>query len=108
MKKFIYAIAAGALMASCIQQGLDAEGQKAWDNFKEISATFETTEIAYDTYETAEDFNAACKAWSEATQAMAPYMLSMTSEQLDSLNQINAQAQPSDDTEEASEEEEEE
>ena len=49
MKKFIYAIAAGALMASCIQQGLDAEGQKAWDNFKEISATFETTEIAYDT-----------------------------------------------------------
>ena len=121
MKKVIFSFAIAAMMASCIQQGLSAEGQQAWEKFKELSATFETTTTAYDTYETADEFNAACAAWSEATQAMMPYMLDLTPEQLDSLNkmtdqvgavvkqiqeEVNAPAEPADE-EEADEEAEE-
>ena len=91
MKKVLISFAIVAIMASCIQQGLDAEGQKAWEKFKELSATFETTTTAYDTYETADDFNAACEAWSAATRALEPYMIDMKPEQLDSCNQIMEQ-----------------
>jgi hypothetical protein len=86
MKKVIFSFAIVAMMASCIQKGLNAEGQKAWEKFKELSATFESTTTAYDTYETQEDFNAACAAWSEASKDMSAYLFDMTPEQLDSFN----------------------
>ena len=120
MKKIIFTFAIAAMMASCIQKGLNDEGQQAWEKFKEISATFESTTTAYDTYETAEDFNAACAAWSKATEDMSTYLLDMTPEQLDSFNvtveqvgavvkqiqkEVNAPAEPAE--EEASEEAEE-
>ena len=120
MKKIIFSIAIVTMLASCIQQGLNAEGQKAWDKFKELSATFETTTTAYDNYETEEDFNAACAAWSKAVDDMAIYVIDLTPEQLDSFNvmaetvgatvkqvqaEVNAPAEPADDEEEVEEEE---
>ena len=119
MKKVIFSFAIVAMMASCIQKGLNAEGQKAWEKFKEISATFESTTTAYDTYETQEDFNAACAAWSKAVDDMAPYVIDLYPEQLDSFNvtvekvgavvkqvqdDVNAPAEPAEE-EEAVEEE---
>jgi len=114
MKKVIFSFAIAAMMASCIQKGLNEEGQKAWEKFKEISATFESTTTAYDTYETQEDFNAACAAWSKAVDDMAPYVIDLYPEQLDSFNvmsetvgatvkqvqaEVNAPAEPVDEEE---------
>ena len=119
MKKIIFSIAIVTMLASCIQQGLNAEGQKAWDKFKELSATFETTTTAYDNYETEEDFNAACAAWSKAVDDMAIYVIDLTPEQLDSFNvmaetvgatvkqvqeEVNAPAEPAEGEEEVEEE----
>ena len=120
MKKVIFSFAIAAMMASCIQKGLNAEGQKAWEKFKEISATFESTTTAYDTYETQEDFNAACAAWSKAVDDMAPYVIDLYPEQLDSFNvtvekvgavvkqvqdDVNAPAEPAEEEEAVEEEE---
>ena len=120
MKKVIFSFAIVAMMASCIQKGLNAEGQKAWEKFKEISATFESTTTAYDTYETQEDFNAACAAWSKAVDDMAPYVIDLYPEQLDSFNvtvekvgavvkqiqeDVNAPAEPTEEEEAVEEEE---
>ena len=120
MKKIIFSFAIAAMMASCIQKGLNEEGQQAWEKFKELSATFESTTTAYDTYETQEDFNAACAAWSKATEDMSIYLLDMTPEQLDSFNvtvekvgavvkqiqeEVNAPAEPADEEEAVEEEE---
>ena len=120
MKKVIFSFAIAAMMASCIQKGLNEEGQKAWEKFKEISATFESTTTAYDTYETQEDFNAACAAWSKAVDDMAIYVIDLTPEQLDSFNvtvekvgavvkqvqdDVNAPAEPAEEEEAVEEEE---
>ena len=120
MKKIIFSFAIAAMMASCIQKGLNEEGQQAWEKFKELSATFESTTTAYDTYETQEDFNAACAAWSKATEDMSIYLLDMTPEQLDSFNvtvenvgavvkqiqeDVNAPAEPAEEEEAVEEEE---
>lgn len=120
MKKIIFSFAIAAMMASCIQKGLNEEGQQAWEKFKELSATFESTTTAYDTYETQEDFNAACAAWSKATEDMSIYLLDMTPEQLDSFNvtvekvgavvkqvqeDVNAPAEPAEEEDAVEEEE---
>ena len=120
MKKIIFSFAIAAMMASCIQKGLNEEGQQAWEKFKELSATFESTTTAYDTYETQEDFNAACAAWSKAVDDMAPYVIDLYPEQLDSFNvtvenvgavvkqiqeDVNAPAEPTEEEEAVAEEE---
>ena len=119
MKKIIFSFAIAAMMASCIQKGLNEEGQQAWEKFKELSATFESTTTAYDTYETQEDFNAACAAWSKAVEDMAPYVIDLYPEQLDSnvtvenvgavvkqiQEEVNAPAEPAEEEEAVEEEE---
>ena len=99
---------------------LSLSRQQAWEKFKELSATFESTTTAYDTYETQEDFNAACAAWSKAVEDMAPYVIDLYPEQLDSFNvtvenvgavvkqiqeDVNAPAEPTEEEEAVEEEE---
>ena len=71
MKKIFYVIAACAVMAltSC-NNGLSPEGQKAWDNFKQLAATFESMEACDASYADEAAFAEGHAAFVEATKTM--------------------------------------
>ena len=94
MKKIFFVIAAGALMMVSCNKSLSPEAQKAWDNFKEASAKFESEEAVDAAFENAEEYSAGLKAWSEATQKLKDYATEFTPEQTDSMEKIVAKCQP--------------
>ena len=88
MKKMIVMVAVGALMLVSCNNGLSEEGQKAWDNFKDLEATFESLEAADANYDSMEELNAGYEAFSEASTNMAQYVFQITEEQADSFKTI--------------------
>ena len=86
MKKIFYVIAACAVMAltSC-NNGLSPEGQKAWDNFKQLAATFESMEACDASYADEAALAEGHAAFVEATKKMQDYALEITPEQADSF-----------------------
>ena len=93
MKKIFFVIAAGALMlVSCGK--MSPEAQKAWNNFKEASAKFESEEAVDANFNTAEEYSEGLKAWSEATQKLKDYTTEFSTEQADSMEKIVAKCKP--------------
>ena len=86
MKKIIFAIAAGAMMlVSCNNEGLSPEGQKAWDNFKDLAATFESVEAADANYDSAEDHDAGYAEFKAAVDNIQNYATEISETQADSF-----------------------
>jgi len=94
MKKIFYVIAAGALMMVSCNNGLSPEGQKAWNEFKELSAKFESEEAADASFQSSEEFAEGVKQWSEAAKKMQDYVLEITPEQADSFQKIAEKCEP--------------
>ena len=85
MKKLFFVLAAGALMMVSCNSGLSPEGQKAWDNFKQLAATFESEEAIEANYADEASFKAGHEAFVEATKKIQDYVLEITPEQADSF-----------------------
>ena len=94
MKKIFYVIAAGALMMVSCNNGLSPEGQKAWNEYKELSAKFESEEAIEANFQNSEEYAAALKQWGEAAKKMQDYILEITPEQADSFQKIAEKCEP--------------
>ena len=93
MKKIFFVIAAGALMlVSCGK--MSPEAQKAWNNFKEASAKFESEEAVDANFQSPEEFTAGVKAWNDAAQKMKDFATEFSTEQADSFASITAKCAP--------------
>lgn len=93
MKKIFFVLVAGAMMMSC-GGSLSPEGQKAWNDFKELSSKLESEEAVDANFETAEEFSAAVKEWNEAAQNMKNYVTEITPEQADSFEALANKCAP--------------
>jgi hypothetical protein len=94
MKKIFYVIAAGALLMVSCNKGLSPEGQKAWNEYKELSAKFESEEAVEANFQNAGEFSEAVKQWGEAAKKMQDYILEITPEQADSFQKIAESCEP--------------
>ena len=94
MKKLFFVIAAGALMMVSCNNGLSPEGQKAWDNFKQLAATFESEEAIEANYADEEAFKAGHASFVEATKKIEDFVLEITPEQADSFKTMCEQCAP--------------
>lgn len=88
MKKIFYVLAAGALMMVSCNSGLSPEGQEAWNNFKQLAATFESAEAIDANYADEAAFKAGHEAFVEATKKMQDFALEITPEQADSFKNM--------------------
>ena len=100
MKKMICIIAAITMMTmlSCSKNG-----QQAWNEFKELSAKFETKEAFEASFESELDGFAAAFEWKMAVEDMGNHMDELTPEQVDSFKMIIANVQQTIDELEADE-----
>ena len=94
MKKIFYAIAAGAMLMVSCNNGLSPEGQKVWNEYKELSAKFESEEAVDANFQNSEEYAEALKKWSETAQKMQEYVLEITPEQADSFQKIAEKCEP--------------
>ena len=94
MKKIFYAIAAGVMLMVSCNNGLSPEGQKVWNEYKELSAKFESEEAVDANFQNSEEYAEALKKWSETAQKMQEYVLEITPEQADSFQKIAEKCEP--------------
>lgn len=84
MKKIFFVLVAGAMMMSC-GGSLSPEGQKAWNDFKELSSKLESEEAVDANFESADEFAQAVKEWGEVGDKLKNFATEFSEAQVDSM-----------------------